>query len=338
MNKHLQQVVVRVSQCRNYRLICGVVLTLMIQVGNTHAESPPVSPLPKLKAPTTAPTTRPALAAGIKAVRNLSYGPAGERNLLDVYLPENAQGKYPLIVWIHGGGWQAGSKEGCPAVPIVQNGYVVASINYRFSQTDIFPAQMHDCKGAIRWLRAHAAEYHIDTDHVGVGGASAGGHLAALIGTSGDVKEAEGNIGGNIDQSSKVHAVIDWYGPTDMSVFFKHAEGVENIFKANPEQSPITKLFGGLAEKQVELVRAANPISYISKDRKLPVFLIIHGDKDKLVPLAQSEILVDALKKSGTDVRLEVVKNAGHGDGFDYTKLRKMQADFADETLKNIKK
>jgi acetyl esterase/lipase len=127
---------------------------------------------------------------------DLKYGDApGKANLLDIYLPENAEGALPLIVWIHGGGWAAGDKAGCPAVGMVGRGYVAASINYRFSQEAIFPAQIEDCKGAIRWLRAHAKEYHIDPDKIGVFGASAGGHLVALLGTSGSAKEIEGTVG-----------------------------------------------------------------------------------------------------------------------------------------------
>ena len=284
---------------------------------------------------TTNPTTKPSLTiAGINAFKNLSYGPAGERNMLDIYVPEKAAGKLPLIVWIHGGGWQAGNKEGCPAVSTFPHRYIFASINYRFSQTDVFPAQMHDCKGAIRYLRAHAEQYHIDPDKVCVWGASAGGHLVALLGTSGDIKEAEGTVGGNLDQSSGVQAVIDWFGPTDMSVFFKQAESVENIFKEIPDASPIARLFGGPVGKHLDLVKAADPINYIPNQKKLPPFFIVHGDKDKLVPLAQSEILVEALKKAGGDVQLEVIVGGGHGDKFDRDKLQKLQAEFVAKVFK----
>ena len=109
---------------------------------------------------------------GVQVLRNLAYVANGhERNRLDIYLPEKPTGRLPLVVWIHGGGWEAGSKEGCPAVPLVAKGYAVASINYRFSQHALFPAQIEDCKAAIRWLRANAAQYHLDPDHIGVWGA-----------------------------------------------------------------------------------------------------------------------------------------------------------------------
>jgi acetyl esterase/lipase len=278
--------------------------------------------------PTTKPVSPP---AGVQVERDLKYGDApGVSNLLDIYLPKNAKGALPLIVWIHGGGWQAGDKAGCPAVGMVTRGYVTASINYRFSQQAVFPAQIEDCKGAIRWLRAHAAEYHIDPSHVGVFGASAGGHLVALLGTSGAAKEIEGTVGGNLDQSSRVQAVCDWFGPTDMSRFFEHA-GDDNIFKPAPDKSPITKLFGGPAAEHKDLVAKANPITFVSKDSA--PFLIMHGDKDTLVPLAQSQILADALQAAGVECHLEVLAGAGHGNGFAKPQVLKMVADFFDKHL-----
>ncbi len=159
----------------------------------------------------------PKLPAGVKVLRDLQYVEGGhERNRLDLYLPEKAEGRLPLVVWIHGGAWWAGSKDGCPAVPLTAKGYAVASINYRLSQHAVFPAQIEDCKAAIRWLRANAAKYHLDADHIGVWGASAGGHLVAMLGTTGNVKELEGK-GGNLDQSSRVQCVVDWFGPSDLA-------------------------------------------------------------------------------------------------------------------------
>ena len=163
------------------------------------------------------PAAKPVLPPGTQVHRDLEYVAGGHaRNKLDLYLPAKADHPLPVIVWIHGGGWLAGSKEGCPAVPFVGKGYAVASINYRFSQHALFPAQIEDCKAAIRWLRANAKKYDLDASHVGVWGASAGGHLVALLGTTGGVKELEGN-GGNLDQSSRVQCVVDWFGPTDFS-------------------------------------------------------------------------------------------------------------------------
>jgi acetyl esterase/lipase len=286
------------------------------------------------QSPATQPAARAAkLPPGFKDAIDVSYGNApGPANKLDVYWREKAEGKLPLLVWIHGGGWQAGDKAGCPALGMVPRGYVVASINYRFSQEAVFPAQIEDCKGAIRFLRAHAGEYHIDPDKIGVWGASAGGHLVALLGTTGGAnsKDIEGAVGGNVDQSSRVQAVCDWFGPTDMSQFFQEA-GSDNVFKPAPEKSPINKLFGGPVEEHKDLVAKANPITFLNKDA--PPFLIMHGDQDKLVPLAQSQILADALKAAGVECHLEILEGAGHGNGFNRPDVPKMVADFFDKHL-----
>ena len=149
-----------------------------------------------------------------------------------------------------------GSKENCQAVPLIAKGYAVASINYRLSQHAIFPAQIEDCKAAIRWLRANAKKYNLDPDHIGVWGASAGGHLVALLGTTGNVKELEGH-GGNLDQPSRVQCVVDWFGPTD----FAKMGG-----RQDKPDSPMARLVGGPVRDRKELAAKANPIAYVGKD------------------------------------------------------------------------
>jgi acetyl esterase/lipase len=145
------------------------------------------------------PPAPPKLPEGVKLLRDLQYVEGGhDRNRLDLYLPEKAEGRLPVVIWIHGGAWRGGSKDGGPAVPLSAKGYAVASINYRFSQHAVFPAQIEDCKAAVRWLRANAATYQLDPDHIGVWGASAGGHLVALLGTTAGVKDLEGTRG-NLD-------------------------------------------------------------------------------------------------------------------------------------------
>ena len=160
------------------------------------------------------PRSQPAAPPGVKALRDLPYVENGhERQKLDLYLPEKATGPLPVVVWIHGGGWQAGNKDHCRALPFVSKGFAAASINYRLSQHAKFPAQIDDCKAAIRWLRAHASQYQLDPNHIGVWGESAGGHLVALLGTTGGKEFSP--PGPNAKQSDKVQAVCDWYGPTD---------------------------------------------------------------------------------------------------------------------------
>lgn len=264
------------------------------------------------------------LPEGVEVLRDLQYVEDGhERHRLDLYLPQKAEGQLPLLVWIHGGAWQAGSKNGCPAVSFVGKGYAVASINYRLSQNAVFPAQIEDCKAAIRWLRAQAKKYHLDPDHVGVWGASAGGHLVALLGTSGNVKEFEGE-GGNLDQSSRVQCVVDWFGPSDLVTM----GGGHN----NPG-SPESRLIGGAIQENLEKARQASPVTYVSKDSA--PFLIMHGDKDNVVPLGQSEALADALKKAGVEVKLQIVTDNGHGGpGFSSPENRKLIEGFFDKHLR----
>jgi acetyl esterase/lipase len=257
------------------------------------------------------------------SAKNLPYiNPPHETQELDIWAPmtttypgqkETVVPPRPLIVWIHGGGWIGGNKDHCPAVALVKDGFVVASINYRLSSEAKFPAQIEDCKAAIRWLRAHAKNYNIDVNHVGVWGASAGGHLAALLGTSGDVKDLEGG-GDNLDQSSRVQAVCDWYGPTDLLQFTRQAIDAKlpNAQHAGDAESLLGRLFGGAPAQKADLAKSANPITYITKDD--PPFLIMHGDQDQVVPLAQSQLLLDALKAASIDVSFEVVKGRGHGD------------------------
>jgi acetyl esterase/lipase len=262
-----------------------------------------------------------AVPPGTQVFRDLEYVKGGhERQKLDLYLPEKAEGKLPVIVWIHGGAWQAGSKDRCPGLGFVRRGYAMASVGYRLSQHAKFPAQIEDCKTAIRWLRANAAKYHLDPDHIGVWGASAGGHLVALLGTAGNVKELEGKEG-NLDQSSKVQAVVDWFGPTD----FRQMRG-------GPD-SPVSKLLGGAVSENKEKAALASPVTHVSKDA--PPFLIMHGDMDPTVSVTQSEALAQALKKAGVDVNLKVLQGAKHGGAeFSSPESLTLIASFFDKHLK----
>jgi acetyl esterase/lipase len=245
------------------------------------------------------------LPEGAKMLLDMAYVPHGtERQTLDLYLPATGT-NWPLIVWIHGGGWTGGSKEKPPGLAFLKHGFALASLNYRFSQDAIFPAQLIDCKAAIRWLRARASEYGIDPNHIGVWGASAGGHLVALLGTTGDVKEFD--RGENLGVSSRVQAVCDWFGPTDFTQIITHLDDP----KHDEADSLASRLIGGPIAQNIEKAQRANPIRYITKND--PPFLIMHGDKDPLVPLQQSQLLADALQKAGVPVTLRVLPGAGHG-------------------------
>ncbi len=236
---------------------------------------------------------------GTRTSKDVSYGPH-ERNKLDLTVPK-ADKPLPLVIWVHGGGWEFGDKAGNPAVLLLAKGYAVASINYRYSKQAVFPAQLHDCKAAVRFLRDNAAKYNLDPNAFGVWGASAGGHLVALLGTTGDVPELEGDA--KTKTSSKVQAVCDWFGPTDLT-------------KLSPQgaaANPVTKLLGGSTGEKAELAKLANPITHVTKNDA--PFLTFHGDKDSLVPVSQSELLQAALTKAGVESELVVLKGADHGNG-----------------------
>jgi acetyl esterase/lipase len=256
---------------------------------------------------------------------------------LDIYLPEkSAEKPQPLLIWIHGGGWQAGDKKYPPLLNQLSRGYIVASIEYRFSQKAPFPAQIEDCQAAIRFLRAHAKKYNIDKDHIGVAGASAGGHLSALVGTSGG-KKAFAPLGGHDEQSDQVQAVCDLFGPTDFNTVMTQASEdtkVKNAFKWN-EGDPYSSLIAGKLGKDTEKCQAVSPVSYVSKDS--PPFLILHGDLDALVPYAQSVELADLLGKAGVEVTLQRFPGSGHGGpAFALPAVQKLTSAFFDKHLRGI--
>jgi acetyl esterase/lipase len=259
--------------------------------------------------------------------RDVNYVTNGhERQKLDLYLPK-AKEKLPLIIRIHGGAWLAGSKESEGPQDYISNGYAVASINYRLSQHAIFPAQIQDCKAAVRFLRANAQKYNLDPNRFGVWGPSAGGHLAALLGTTGDINEFD--VGENLSVSSRVQAVVDYFGPTDFLQMEEHRlpDGMHH----NTPDSPESKLIGGNIQDNPEKVAKANPITYVTKNG--PPFLIVHGDKDPLVPHHQSKLLEAALKKAGVPVLFYTVKGGGHG-GFTDPNVPRLTKEFFEKHLK----
>jgi acetyl esterase/lipase len=218
----------------------------------------------------------------------------------------------------------------------LSRGYIVASIEYRLSQRALFPAQIQDCQAAIRWLRANAKKYNIDPDHIGVGGNSAGGHLAALVGTSGGTKTFA-PVGGNEDQSDRVQAVCDIYGPTDFWTVVAQAEAdkdVKYVFNWN-HGDVYSKLIGAKLGEDKEKCDAVSPVHYVSSDD--PPFLILHGDRDSLVPYAQSVELADLLSKAGVAVTLQRLPRAGHGGpSFNLPGIVKLTNAFFDKHLKGI--
>ena len=243
---------------------------------------------------------------------------------MDILHPVETSGPLPAIVWIHGGGWGAGDKRrgARNILPFAERGYVCVSISYRLTDEAVFPAQIHDCKAAIRYLRAHAGQYGIDPDRIGVWGASAGGHLAALLGTSGGITGLEGDEGWP-DFSSRVQAVCDWYGPVD---FYSAAHQA-------PEDRRPEKLLGGEVLENRELAALASPVSHATPDD--PPFLIMHGTRDDVVPLKQSRLLKWALSRQGVPVYFSVVRGGEHGgERFEQEKVRAKVMKFFDAHLK----
>ena len=272
----------------------------------------------------------PRLPVGAQALKNLAYVPKGhDRQKLDLFLPAQTNKPVPLIIWVHGGAWSAGSKENCPALRFLSRGYAVASVNYRLSQHAIFPAQIEDCKAAVRWLRAHAAEYSLDPNRFGAWGASAGGHLVALLATTGDVKEFDS--GSDAKVSSRIQACVDFFGPADL-LSMQTQSGTNSEMNHDGPDSPESRLVGGAVQEHKDAAKRASPITYVTRD-DAPM-LIVHGDADPLVPYQQSEDLQAALKKAGVNATLHIVKGGGHGTGFgpDVTDLVQ---NFFDEQLKS---
>jgi acetyl esterase/lipase/cyclophilin family peptidyl-prolyl cis-trans isomerase len=249
----------------------------------------------------------PVVPEGVTVHRDIAYVAGGHaRQKLDLYLPK-ADGPLPLIINIHGGAFRMGSKADGVPLDYLALGYAVASIGYRLSGDAIWPAQIEDCKAAVRWLRANARTHGIDPDRFAAWGASAGGHLATMLGTAGGVKEFE--VGENLGVSSRVQAVVDYFGPTDFLQMDAHR--LANGQVHDPADSPESELIGGALQENKDKAARANPITYVTKDA--PPFLICHGDADPLVPHHQSVLLEAALRRAGVPVTFYTVTGAGHG-------------------------
>ena len=238
-------------------------------------------------------------------------GTDNPRQCLDIYLPKQPKSdKLPVVVFIHGGAWLEGDKSNgtAPLKPFVRSGkYAGVSVGYRLSSEAIWPAQIHDCKAAIRWVRAHSDKYKLDPDRIAVWGRSAGAHLALMLGVSSDTPKLEGDIGAYDDFSSKVSGVANFFGPTDLVAMANQSSDMNH----NQAQSPEGLLIGGAIHDNIEKARAASPITYITPN-DVPV-LTIHGDADPTVPYAQAVLLDKALSKAGVPSYFISVIGGGHG-------------------------
>ncbi|QDU92590.1 alpha/beta hydrolase [Lignipirellula cremea] len=240
--------------------------------------------------------------------RDIEYAQVGGHSLkLDLYLPTSAKEKPPLVLFFHGGSWKAGSKKSCQVTWLAEHGYAVASVDYRLTKTAKFPALIHDCKGAIRFLRAHADHYGYAAERVAVAGSSAGGHLAALVATSGGVEELEGNVGGNLDQSSRVQAGLVMYGPTDL-----YYNATVEQERCDQPQCPLYQLLGGKPSELLEAAKLASATTHVSKDD--PPIILLYGSADKsLVKPLHGQRLKDCYNELGLDATYQLIEGAGHG-------------------------
>jgi acetyl esterase/lipase len=263
--------------------------------------------------------------AGIRVIKDVAYAPphptTSQGHLLDMYLPVRIKLAMPLVIWSHGSGWLAeNGREGTELIAAHFNprGFAVAGIAIRSSSHAQFPKQLYDIKAAIRWLRAHAQQYNLDPDHFGIMGESSGGWTAALAGVTADVPHLEGDVGVQ-GPSGGMRAAVSFYPPTDFLQMDAHM--VEDCIPYNrilglthchaDAHSAESLLLGCPIQTCPEVVQQANPISYVS--RKAPPFLILHGQKDVVVPYNQSELLYHALSAVGTDVTLVTLPRGGHG-------------------------
>ncbi|MBA3845892.1 MAG: alpha/beta hydrolase [Planctomycetes bacterium] len=243
--------------------------------------------------------------AGVAIERDIVYHRVGDHELkLDLYRPEGVSGPLPAVVWIFGGGWLRGGRETCPIAPMAKRGVVIASIDYRLADQATFPAQIEDCKAAVRFLRANAERLGIDPDQIGSFGVSAGGHLAALLGTSADVPELDG--GGDTAVSDAVSFVIACFPATDLSGLCElDGSGDWRMRLA------VRMLLGGDPAEKPELAALASPTTHASAGDA--PFLLLHGTRDGFIPAWQSRVLHAGLRGAGVPSRLVLVEGEPHG-------------------------
>ncbi|MHB1425854.1 MAG: alpha/beta fold hydrolase [Gemmataceae bacterium] len=246
---------------------------------------------------------------------------------LDLAMPTAGEGPFPVILCLHGGGWISGEREKMKGTieVLARRGYVAVSPDYRLAPRERFPAQIEDCKAAVRWLRANADKYRINPERIGAFGFSAGAHLACLLGVTGKDDGLEGK-GGNAEQSSAVQAVVSFFGPTDFT---------RPVFSKEVREKHLEPFLGGAAEEKAEVYRRASPLTYVNKNA--PPFLFVHGTADTIVPIEQSEAMVKKLQDAGVSARLIEMEGEGHfWDWQHENRLKSLahMAKFFDENLK----
>lgn len=247
--------------------------------------------------------------------KDIVYAAVDGRNLgLDLYLPAGVA-RPPLLVWVHGGAWRSGTKAQVPPI-FVQNGFATASLDFRQSTDARFPANVHDIKAAIRFLRARAQEYGYRTDRIAIAGSSSGGHLAALVGVTNGVKDLEGTVGGYLNERSDVQAIVVYYGASNLMTILAQS----TPFGLGVRRPALELLLGALPENTPSLAQMASPVVHVGTGD--PPLLLLHGDQDPQMPINQSHELQGAYEKAGLDVSLDVVHGAAHGGDLFFSPAR----------------
>jgi acetyl esterase/lipase len=229
----------------------------------------------------------------------------GEVLKLDLYLPQQAGA--PLLVWLHGGGWENGNKSAMPLAPIIARGFAVASLDFSPASKARFPGQVHEIKAGIRFLRAAASRYGYDASRIGILGASSGAHLAAAVGTSNGSAELEGALGDHRDQSSDVQAIVSYFPATNLTTILAQS----TPFGLNIREPALLRLLGAPPKEADALAKLASPVFQV--DRADPPLLLLHGDQDPQMPINQSHELEGAYQRQGLEVDFVVVHGAAHG-------------------------
>jgi acetyl esterase/lipase len=248
------------------------------------------------------------MAAEPRVLRDVEYARAPEQALLlDLYLPEKTATPPPLLIYVHGGAWRSGTKTDVPIDPLLKKGFAIASVEYRLTPVAPFPANIHDLKSSIRFLRAKATDYGYDPKRFIIVGSSAGGHLAALVGVSNGHKELEGKLGEFTNQPSDVQAIVSLYGASNLQTILKQSSsrGLEVRVPA------LQLLLGGQPDDKPALAKLASPVAHVDKND--PPLLLIHGDQDSQMPIQQSYELQEAYEKLKLPVQFEVIHGGVHG-------------------------
>jgi acetyl esterase/lipase len=269
-----------------------------------------------------------ALAQNVHKLADLQYAEAGGQPLkLDLYQPSDAHA--PLLVWLHGGRWEVGSKERMPLGGLLERGYAIASLDFRPASRARFPGQVHDIKAALRYLRARAADFGYDATRIGILGESSGGHLAALVGTTNGRSELEGSLGEHLGVSSGVDAIVSYFGASDLLTILAQS----TPYGLGIREPALKTLLGALPNDDEALARLASPVFQV--DAQDPPLLLLHGDQDPQMPINQSHELEGAYERAGLDAKLIVVHGAGHGGAaFFDAEHTSLVAAFLDEHLR----